>query len=53
MSMNPKNEKVTSEKYKRDGAKYVCTKCKTKFFSKMEVEACFDGHDAKKASEAS
>lgn len=42
--MNPKNEKEKSEKYKRDGAKYVCAKCKAKFFTKPEVEACYDSH---------
>ncbi len=44
MSMNPKDEKNKSEKYKRDGANYVCKKCKAKFFSKDEVEKCYDGH---------
>ena len=46
MSMHLKDERVKSEKYRRDGARYVCTKCKTKFFSKEEVERCFDGHAA-------
>lgn len=40
--MNPKDEKNPSNKYTRDGAKYVCTKCKAKYFTKMEAEACFD-----------
>lgn len=44
MSMNPKDEKVKSDKYRRDGAKYVCTKCKKKFFDKNEVEKCYDSH---------
>ncbi len=44
MSMNPKEEKVKSEKYRREGAKYVCTKCKAKFFGKDEVEKCYDSH---------
>lgn len=44
MSMNPKAEKIQNEKYKRDGAKYVCAKCKTKFFTKEDVEKCFDSH---------
>jgi hypothetical protein len=44
MSMHLKEERVKSDKYKRDGAKYVCVKCKAKFFSKGEVEACYDKH---------
>ncbi len=48
MNMNPKKERVTSEKYTRDGAKYVCTRCKKKYFSKDEVEKCYDGHPVKK-----
>jgi hypothetical protein len=44
MSMNPKDEKKKSDKYKREGAKYVCVKCKAKYFSKEEVEKCFDSH---------
>lgn len=44
MSMNPKDEKEKSAKFKRDGAKYVCAKCKAKFFTKDEVEKCFDAH---------
>jgi hypothetical protein len=46
MSMNPKDEKIKSDKYTRDGAKYICKKCKGKFFSKDDVEKCFDGHAA-------
>jgi hypothetical protein len=44
MSMNPKDEKEKSVKFKRDGAKYVCTKCKAKYFTKDDVEKCFDSH---------
>lgn len=44
MNFNPKDEKIKSEKYKRDGAKYVCTKCKAKHFSKEDVEKCYDSH---------
>ena len=44
MSMNPKDEKKKSEKYTRDGAKYVCKKCKAKHFTKGDVETCFDSH---------
>jgi hypothetical protein len=50
--MNPKAEKIQSEKYKRDGAKYVCAKCKAKFFSKEDVEKCFDGHVPSQSAEA-
>ncbi|MEI6397270.1 MAG: hypothetical protein WCO71_00745 [Pseudomonadota bacterium] len=46
MSMNPKNEKIKSDKYKRDGAKYTCVKCKAKLFSKEDAEKCFDSHAA-------
>jgi hypothetical protein len=46
MSMNPKNERVKSEKYKRDGAKYVCVKCKGKHFDREAAEKCHDGHGA-------
>jgi hypothetical protein len=46
MSMNPKDEKNKSDKYKRDGAKYICTKCKAKHFSKDDVEKCYDSHGA-------
>ncbi len=48
MNMNPKKERITSEKYTRDGAKYVCTRCKKKYFSKDEVEKCYDAHPVKK-----
>ncbi|WP_161597616.1 hypothetical protein [Fluviispira multicolorata] len=48
MNMNPKKEKNPSDKYTRDGAKYVCSRCKKKYFSKDEVEKCFDAHPVKK-----
>ena len=44
MSMNPKDEKKKSEKYTREGAKYVCKKCKAKHFTKGDVEQCYDSH---------
>lgn len=47
MSLNPKDEKQKSDKYTRDGAKYVCKRCKTKHFTKVDVEKCYDGHPAK------
>ena len=53
MSMHLKDERVPSNKYKRDGAKYVCANCKAKFFSKSDVEACFDAHNEKAEEEAS
>ena len=40
-SIKAKNE---ADKYKRDGAKYICKACSGKFFTKMEVVACFDSH---------
>ena len=46
MSMNPKEDKIKSEKYRREGAKYVCNKCKNKYFSKEDVEKCYDSHFA-------
>lgn len=33
-----------SEKFTRDGAKYVCRKCKAKYFTRAEVEECYDSH---------
>ena len=42
--MNTQKEKVKSDKYRRDGAKYVCKKCKAKFFAKEDVEKCYDSH---------
>jgi hypothetical protein len=32
------------KKFFRDGAKYVCDICKQKFFTRVEVEKCFDNH---------
>lgn len=46
MNMNPKNDKEPSEKFKRDGAKYVCKTCKQKFFTRDDVEKCYDSHNA-------
>jgi hypothetical protein len=43
-STKPANQK--NEKFKRDGARYVCVKCKAKYFTREDVEKCFDGHDA-------
>ena len=37
---DPKKE----EKFYRDGARYVCRSCKGTFFTKSEVEGCFDKH---------
>lgn len=28
----------------RDGARYICTACKKKYFTKNEVEDCYDSH---------
>ena len=36
--------KKGEEKFLRDGAKYVCRKCKQAYFTKMEVEKCHDSH---------
>lgn len=32
------------KKFVRQDAKYACAHCKAKFFTRDEVEACFDGH---------
>ena len=32
------------DKFVRDGAKYVCRQCNEKFFTRMEVISCYDGH---------
>jgi hypothetical protein len=32
------------KKFFRDGARYVCSICKNKFFTKVEVEKCHDSH---------
>ena len=50
MNMHLKADRNPSDKFKRDGAKYVCNTCKEKFFSKGDVEACFDGHVEGQAS---
>lgn len=33
-----------TKKFHRDGARYVCQECGERFFTKVEVEACFDKH---------
>lgn len=32
------------KKFVRQDAKYACNFCKKKFFTRDEVESCFDGH---------
>jgi hypothetical protein len=44
MSLHLKDDRVKSEKFKRDGAKYICCNCKKKYFGKEDVEKCFDSH---------
>lgn len=34
-----------TKKFERHGSKYVCEGCNAKFFTKEEVEACFDKHE--------
>ena len=53
MSMNPKNERIKSHKYRRDGAKYVCSKCKEKFFSRTEAEEHWDKNHENESPKAS
>ncbi|MEY4630403.1 MAG: hypothetical protein RIQ81_523 [Pseudomonadota bacterium] len=36
--------KDPNKKFFRDGAKYVCAVCRAKFFTKIEVESCWDKH---------
>jgi len=40
----PGTPKDPNKKFFRDGAKYVCAVCKAKYFTKIEVEACWDKH---------
>lgn len=41
----PAKKKRPDKSHFRDGAKYVCVECKTEYFTKLEVETCFNGHD--------
>jgi hypothetical protein len=36
--------KDPNKKFFRDGARYVCSVCRTKFFTKLEVESCWEKH---------
>jgi hypothetical protein len=38
-------KKKPSEVFYRDQAKYVCTVCHEKYFTKLEVSNCYDAHD--------
>lgn len=42
-SATPVN-KDPNKKFFRDGARYVCSVCRTKFFTKLEVEGCWEKH---------
>ena len=44
-SKAPRAPKDRTKMFERHGAKYVCIVCKEKFFTKEEVEACFNKHD--------
>ncbi|MCX6126956.1 MAG: hypothetical protein NTV34_19705 [Proteobacteria bacterium] len=44
-SKGPRIPKDRTKMFERHGAKYVCVVCKTKFFTKEEVEVCFNQHD--------
>ncbi len=53
----PKEEEVKyrkegQEPFRRHDAKYVCTVCGQKFFTKMEVEECFMKHPVESADDA-
>ncbi len=39
-----KNNPDDDKKFSRDGAKYICRECKSKFFTREDVISCFDGH---------
>lgn len=41
---NVKRKNGRTKKFERAGAKYVCEVCQEKYFTKSEVEACFEGH---------
>lgn len=41
----PKKPRDRTKKFHREGAKYVCQECSSKYFTKVEVEACFDKHE--------
>ncbi len=43
-SNETQSTKDPEKKFFRDGAKYVCAVCKAKFFTKIEVEACWEKH---------
>lgn len=43
---------LPEKKFKRDGARYICLECKKSFFTKVEVEACFDSHRQPQAQQA-
>jgi len=40
----PRKPKDRTKKFFRDGARYVCNECNAKFFTKNEVEACWEQH---------
>ena len=42
----PKLKKLRdkTKKFHRDGARYICQECSGKYFTRDEVEACWDGH---------
>lgn len=33
-------------RFERQGSKYVCVKCKSKFFTREDVEACYNAHES-------
>lgn len=44
---NVKYRESGQKPFIRDNARYVCTVCNQKFFTKSEVEACFESHPLK------
>jgi hypothetical protein len=39
-----KKPRDNTKKFFRDGARYVCADCQAKYFTKSEVEKCWDSH---------
>jgi hypothetical protein len=46
----PAKKKKHDGSFYRDGARYVCSECNEKYFTRVEVQACFDKHAVPAAS---
>jgi hypothetical protein len=40
----PEKKAKPGKAFFRDGAEYVCTVCSQRYFTKIEVTKCFEGH---------